>query len=406
MAVEVSRITFEEVLRNIYSVLDNPDFQRGVDTSASNFEKKIPLVLKTWPELVEVAKEVKRVKEEVLKNPKKYIDQAMESLRKINAKPYLAETAEEAREIIARIIGDRKLIVMSKSMVAEEIGLREYLEELGKEVWETDLGQFLVQVENGRPMHPIAPAIHMRREYAAKILREKLGFPLKGDESIEDIVKRVRMFLRDKIKNAEVGISGANAVAADTGAIFLVENESNIRLVTGFPPIHIAVTGVDKIVPTFIDAMKVIMAQSAYIALYPPTYVDVIAGPSSTGDIELHRVFGAQGPLELHVVFVDNGRLKASQHPVLKEQLKCIRCGRCCIECPVWRHTANIWGGPTYGGPMGINWTAITLGEEVASELAHLCLGCGRCRESCPMEIPIDEVIRYLKTVYNKRHGI
>jgi L-lactate dehydrogenase complex protein LldG len=219
-------------------------------------------------------------------------------------------------------------------------------------------------------------------------------------------ISEFREFLREKFKKADVGISGANAVAADTGAIFLVENEGNIKLVTGLPPKHIVVTGVDKIVPTIVDAFKAVLVQAANIALYPPTYVNIIAGPSSTADIELHRVYGAQGPVELHVVLIDNGRRRASRHELLREQLRCVRCGRCLIECPVWRISANVWGGPVYGGPMGIVWTAITLGEEQGAELAHLCLTCGRCEEVCPMKIPLTEIIRHLKHVYNKKHGI
>jgi L-lactate dehydrogenase complex protein LldG len=135
---------------------------------------------------------------------------------------------------------------------------------------------------------------------------------------VEEAVKAVREFLRGKIVKADVGVSGANALAADTGAIVLVENESNIRLVTSTPPIHIALVPIDKIVPTLLDAVKVAMVQAAYAGLYPPTYINIIAGPSSTADIERVRVYGAQGPRELHVVLLDNGRMKASKGYPLK----------------------------------------------------------------------------------------
>ncbi|MCE4605777.1 MAG: lactate utilization protein [Desulfurococcales archaeon] len=350
-----------------------------------------------------MAKEVKEAKEKVIGSIDQYINQAIESLKAVNAKPYLASTPEEAREYVASIVGSGKTIVFSKSMVAEEIGLREYLEEKGNEVWETDLGQLLIQLEHGKPMHTTAPAIHLTRERVAMLLKEKLGADLSEDDPPEKMVKYVRKFLRGKFTKADIGISGANAIAADTGIIFLVENEGNIKLVTGLPGKHIVITGIEKILPTTLDAFKTVLVQAAYAGLYPPTYINIIAGPSSTADIEHTRVYGAHGPLELHVILLDNGRRKAVEHPFLKDQLRCIRCGRCQYECPVWRHTANLWGGPAYGGPMGVNWTAITLSEEVASGLAMLCLNCRRCEEVCPVEIPIAEIISKLKTVYTSK---
>ncbi len=406
MVIRRVSLKFEDVLKNIMKITKNEDFKKGIKISVNNFEMKIREVFEKYPEINQLAEEIRETKKSVINNMDVYLDRAVTSMKKLGAHVYIAETAEDAREIINNIVGRNKLIVMSKSMIAEEIGLREYLEKIGNEVWETDLGQFLVQLEEGKPMHPIIPAIHISRKRAALLLEEKLGIKVPDSEKIENIVKKVREFLRDKIKNADVGISGANSIAADTGAIFLVENEGNIRLVTGMPPKHIVVTGIEKIVPSMIDAFKTVIVQAANIAIYPPTYIDILVGPSSTADIEQHRVYGAQGPMELHVILIDNGRKNALKHEFLKEQLRCVKCGRCLIECPVWRISANIWGGPVYGGPMGINWTAITLGEEEASELAHLCLSCGRCYEVCPMKIPLHEMIRHLKNVYNKKHNI
>ncbi len=406
MSIKRVRIRFEDVLENILNVMKDEEFQKGVQVSVRNFEVKVREVLKNHPEIERLAEEVREIKKKVLENLDEYLEMAINSMKRIGAQVYVAETADDAREIVGKIVGTNKLVVMSKSMIAEELGLREHLEDIGNEVWETDLGQFLVQLEKGKPMHPIAPAIHISRKRAARLLRERLGIEVSETEKVENIVKRVREFLRTKIKNADVGISGANSIAADTGAIFLVENEGNIRLVTGLPPKHIVVTGIEKIVPSMLDAFKTIMVQAANIAIYPPTYIDIIAGPSSTADIEQQRVFGAQGPVELYVVLVDNGRRRALSNEFLREQLRCLKCGRCLMECPVWRITANVWGGPVYGGPMGINWTAITIGEEEASELAHLCLLCGRCTEVCPMDIPLHEMIRHLKHVYNRKHNI
>ena len=393
----------ERALKDIERALGDEAFQEGVKRAARHAEERVPRILEEHPYLRELAREVRRVKEEVLSNLDHYIEEAMESLGKMGARAYLAGDASEAREIVAGIVGTGKTVVLSKSMTAEELGLREYLESLGNEVWETDLGQLLIQLEGGKPMHSVAPAVHLTRERVAALLREKLGLRVPPGASPEEMVRLVRGFLREKFTSADVGISGANAIAAETGSIVLVENEGNIRLVTGLPPVHIAVAGVEKIVPTLLDALKVAIVQAAYDGLYPPNYINVISGPSATADIEHKRVRGAHGPLEVHVVLVDNGRRAALRDPLLSEQLRCIRCGRCQWECPVWQHTANLWGGPSYGGPMGVVWTAITRGVEEASALALLCLGCARCDYVCPVEIPISRILRGLKARYSKR---
>jgi len=392
-----------EALSNIRRVLDDEEFQAGVKRAASHAEERVPVILERYPYIRRLAEEVKRVKEEVIANLDYYIDEALKSMRRAGMKPYLASTAEDARDYIGGIVGKGKVVVLSKSMTAEEIGLREYLESLGNEVWETDLGQLLVQLERGKPMHSVAPAIHLTRRRVAVLLREKLGFKIAEDASPEEMVRLVRGFLRSKFTRADVGISGANAIAADTGSIVLVENEGNIRLVTGLPPLHIVVAGVEKIVPTLIDALNVAVVQAAYDGLYPPNYINVISGPSATADIEHKRVYGAHGPLEVHVVLLDNGRTRARLDPLLSSQLRCIRCGRCQWECPVWHHTANYWGGPTYGGPMGVVWTAITEGVEAAAGLAMLCLGCARCDLVCPVEIPLSSILHSLRREYAGR---
>jgi len=390
----------KEAFEDIEEALQDKSLQEGLRRASMNAQRKVLELLEKRPELRDMAKMVKEAKQYTIDHLDELIEQALKSLEMVNAKPYLARTPEEARMIIGGIVGSGKLVVMSKTMAGEEVGLREHLESLGNEVWETDLGQLLVQLEDGKPMHTIAPAVHMTREAAIRLIKEKLGGELPPDASVEEAVYRVREFLREKFTKADIGISGANALAADTGSIVLVENEGNIRLVTGLPPVHIALVPVDKLMPTLQDAIRLALVQAAYAGLYPPTYLNIISGPSSTADIEIHRVYGAHGPRELHVVLLDNGRINASKHPVLREQLRCIRCGRCQFECPVWIHTANKWGGPVYGGPMGINWTAITLDEEYAGGLATLCLTCARCDEACPVEIPLSRLLRYLKGVY------
>ena len=380
--------------------LEDGDLREALRTYVPGSEERVRKFLESRPDIVQLAREVKEIKEYSIAHMDELIDDAIRSLKSVNAAPHYAADAREARELALGLVGKGKVVIMSKSMTAEELGIREALEEAGNEVWETDLGQLLVQLEGGKPMHSIAPAIHMTVAKVAKLLRERLNLDVSPSDTPQQMVAKVRQFLRSKFMSADVGISGANVLAAREGALLLVENEGNIRMVTNLPRLHIAFVGVEKLVPSILDAFKVVLVQAAFAGLYPPTYVSLIAGPSSTGDIGHRRVYGAHGPVEVHVVLVDNGRRAAAKDVALREQLRCIRCGYCQFVCPVWGQVANNWGGSTYGGPMGVNWTAITEGVERGAALAMLCLGCGRCDVACPVEIPISGILGDLKRRY------
>jgi len=224
----------------------------GVDEAIKRaVEANVPRtmsILEKYPYVTELAKELRRAKEEVIRNLDYYVDKTIKSLEAIGARAYLARDGEEARSIISGIVGKGKVIVLGKTMVGAEIGLREYLTSIGNEVWETDLGEFLLQLTGDKPTHIVAPALHMTRERAAEVIKRKLGINVKADPS--EIAQAARRFLRDKFFRADFGITGANAVAADTGAVLLIENEGNIRFTTVSPPVHIVLTGIEKIVPT------------------------------------------------------------------------------------------------------------------------------------------------------------
>jgi L-lactate dehydrogenase complex protein LldG len=361
-------------------------------------------ILNNYKYLYDIADKLRKAKEEVIKNLDYYIDQTMKSIERTGGTSYLARDADEAKKIIGELVGSGKKIVMGKSMVAYEVGLRPFLIAKGNEVWETDLGEFLIQLANEPPSHLIAPAIHMTKERAAKLLKEKIDQNLDETKSPEELVNSVRNFLRSKFFNADIGISGANVVAADTGAALMIENEGNIRMTSVIPPMHIIITGIDKIVPTLEFAFYEVMVQSAFGSLYPPTYVNLSAGPSSTADIEHNRVRPAQGPKEFHLILVDNGRSKAAKDPVLWEALLCIRCGRCFFHCPIYKTVGPSWGIPPYNGPTGVMWNAVIHGvtDEKVGKTALLCVHAGGCKESCPMKINIPEVIHYIKASYLK----
>ncbi len=361
-------------------------------------------ILDTYKYLYDIADKLRKAKEEVLKNLEYYIDKTMKSVKTVGGTPYLARDSEEARKIIGELVGTNKKIVMGKSMVAYEVGIRQYLTNKGNEVWETDLGEFLIQLADEYPSHIIAPAIHMTKERAAQLLKEKIDPNIDKNKSPEDLVRSVRNFLRAKFLNADIGISGANVVAADTGAVLMIENEGNIRMTSILPPVHIVITGIEKIVPTLEYAFYEVMVQSAFGSLYPPTYVNLTAGPSSTADIEHNRVRPAQGPKEFYLILVDNGRSKAAKDPVLWEALLCIRCGRCYFHCPIYKTVGPSWGIPPYNGPTGVMWNAVIhgLNNKNVGKTAMLCVHAGGCKESCPMKINIPEIIHYIKTSYLK----
>ncbi len=362
---------------------------------STNNYLEVERILKSHPYVRDAAKRLRERKMAVIENLDDYVKATMESVSRIGGHAYLAKDKQEAREIVSKILGDKKLVVMSKTNAAYEVNLREFLISQGKEVWETDLGEFLVQITNGWPSHIIVPAVDMNRERAAKAIKA-IDPGISENASIEELVAAVRRFLMSKYINADAGITGANAVAADTGAVILVENEGNIRMVTVKPQVHIALAGIDKIVPTLADAFDEAMVQAAYAGLYPPTYVNLTAGPSSTADIEHTRVSPATGPKEFHLVLIDDGRLEASKDPVLKEALLCIRCGRCYFSCPTYRLLGKDWISTKspYNGPMGVMWNYITNDDPWPS---FYCTHSGGCREVCPMGINIPDIISYIK---------
>lgn len=387
-----------DLVARIDRAQEDEDLQIGLQRSISNFFRSVTNVLKNYSMLAEIAEYVRSVREKVLENLEYYVDMAIKRISAAGAHAYFARDRDSALEIVDKIIGDgRKIIVKAKSMVTEELMLREHLIWRGHEVYETDIGEFLIQIANEKPMHVIVPALHLSRERIAGLLRTRLGLDI-NETTHEGLVSYIRDFMKEKFIRADVGISGANAIAADTGSVFLVHNEGNISNVMMMPPVYIVIAGVEKIMPTFRDAMLQVMVQAGYAGLYPPTYINVITGVSSTADIEYHRVYGVHGAREMHVILYDGGRIRASKDQVLAEQLRCIKCGRCQISCPIWGICGNIWGGRVYGGPMGVGWTAITEGMEAAEALSWLCLLCNACKDLCPVKVDSGKISKSIRS--------
>jgi len=363
----------------------------ALSRAIKSYRENTNSALKKFPHSIKMAEEVRKIKEHSIQNMRELAKQASSSIEENHGRAYIAKTAGEALDIIGDLVGEGKLVVKAKSMTAEEIELREYLEGEGNEVYETDLGEFIIQKLGSRPMHILSPAIHVPREDVARLFSQITGKELSPD--IEKLVATARELLREKFFKADVGISSANVVAADTGTLFLIENEGNIRLATGAPPVHIALVGMEKLVPRLEDAFKVAEVTWRYANYAIPSYVSLISGPSKTGDIEKVTTYGVHGPKEFHVVFLDGGRTQLARDPVLRQALYCLRCGGCLYECPVFGLTAGYFGDKYFAG-IGAVWAAEVTGNlEKASSMAYTCLTCGRCRVRCPMKIDVPEMI-------------
>ena len=302
-----------------------------------------------------------------------------------------ARNAEEAREIIlgiARSAG-AKTIIKSKSMVSEEIGLLPALEGAGIRAVETDLGEYIIQLRHEQPSHIIAPAIHLSKRQVADTFRAHhsaldTGRPL---ETPAVMVKEAREVLRRDFANAEVGITGANFLIAETGSAVLVTNEGNADLSAGLPKCHIVLTGIEKVVPTFDDAAVFLrlLARSA-VGQEISTYTSVFSGPRQPGEIE--------GPISFHVVLLDNGR-SALLGTEFQEVLRCIRCGACLNHCPVFGAIGGHGYGSIYPGPIGAVLTPALVGLAAAHHLPSASTLCGRCEEVCPVRIPLPKMLRH-----------
>ncbi len=387
---------FEEYYAALLDSISNPAVALGLSRSVSANREKRMAVRRRLKDTADLAAEVRKIKEESIGRLDELVGAAAASLRQNDVQVYFAGTADEALKIIGGIAGSGKLIVSAKTLTGEEVGLRQYLEAQGNQFWETDVAQFIQQLRNEKPMHYVFPSLHVTREEVAALLTRLLGREVPADIAVE--VATIREFLRDKYFHANIGISGASVMAADTGSILLIENEGNIRMATNVPPVHIALVGIEKIVPTLQDAFKVGQVIWRYAGFAAPLYLSVISGPSGTADIENTLVHGSSGPLELHVVFLDNGRRALAADKLLVEALYCIKCGTCLFECPVFQVAAGYYGGDAYFGGVGSVLTAFMGGGlEEAAPIAYTCLRCGSCTLECPLAIDTSRLIAVLR---------
>src|SRR5947209_3878409 len=338
-----------------------------------------------FPEGEKLRDVAREIKEATLQHLDRYLEQLIDNVGRLGGKVQFAWTAAEARGVIleiARQVGAR-MAVKSKSMATEEIHLNEALEQAGITPVETDLGEYIIQLAHERTSHIIAPAIHKTKGQVAELFTRELKRPAEPDP--EALTRIARGELREKFLQADLGITGANFAVADTGTIVLVTNEGNGRMVTSLPRVHVAVMGVEKVVPSLTDLMVflAILAKSA-TGQKLSVYTSLVQGPRRAGELE--------GPEEFHLVLLDGGRIAQIGGP-LREALSCLRCGACLNVCPVYRQIGGHAYGYTYPGPIGILLTAMMEGTPAVKDLAHASSLCGACADACPVRIDIPRML-------------
>lgn len=300
-----------------------------------------------------------------------------------------AEDAAQANQIVLDLAASRgvKRVVKSKSMVSEEIGLNHALQSAGLEVTETDLGEFIIQLAGETPSHIVVPAVHKRKEDIAEVFERHLDVPRTLEPEVLTATARRR--LRRQFLQADMGISGVNFAVAETGTLAILTNEGNGRFVTGLPPIHVAIMGIEKVIATLEDLILLIqMLPRSATGQKLTTYVNLVNGPARPSDPD--------GPDELHLILLDNGRSRIIAEGYA-EALYCIRCGACLNSCPVYREIGGHAYGWVYPGPIGAVVTPLLLGRAHAADLPYASSLCGACRDVCPVRIDIPRLLLHLR---------
>ena len=342
-----------------------------------------------FPEGEALRDQARAIKEATLQRLDHHLETLIGNIESLGGHVHYAATPAEARSIIVDIArrSGARMTVKSKSMATEEIHLNEALEAAGVTPVETDLGEYIIQLAHERPSHIIAPAIHKTKGQVAELFTRALGRPAEPDP--EALTRIARGELREKFLQADLGITGANFAVADTGTVVLVTNEGNGRMVTSLPRVHVAVMGVEKVVPSFSDLMVflAILAKSA-TGQKLSVYTSMVQGPRRAGELE--------GPEEFHLVLLDGGRIAQIDGP-LREALSCLRCGACLNVCPVYRQIGGHAYGYTYPGPIGILLTAMLEGTPAVRDLAHASSLCGACADACPVRIDIPRMLIELR---------
>jgi len=386
------------------TVVNGKDFKKRVTTALNdqelrgNFRKAMDGLMgkravqfenvDEWTRLRELGESIKK---RALSKLPDLLEELEKNLTKNGIKVHWAQTVDDANDIILNILNshDVKTVVKGKSMVSEEMELNHFLGDHGIKALEADLGEYIVQMAEEMPSHIIMPAIHMNKGQIAKLFKDKLP----GAEYTEDAEKLTaiaRSELRREFAEAGAGLSGVNFAVAETGTLCLVENEGNGRMVTTVPPVHIAVTGIEKVVEKLSDVPALLSLLTRSATGQPiTTYFNMISSPRQEGEKD--------GPQEVHLVLLDNGRSRIYKDSETRDTLQCIRCGACMNHCPVYTRIGGHAYGGVYPGPLGKMLTPQLEGIEDYPEHASASTLCNACVEVCPVKIPIAKMLVRLR---------
>ena len=360
--------------------------RKTIQFNISRYEKAVSKGMARYNNVEEAKRQAAAIKRDVLQNWGKYLVQFEEKISARGVKVLWAKDAAEATEYIEQILQeyDTRLLVKSKSMTTEEIEFNKTADRMGCESVETDLGEFIVQLAGERPYHIVTPAMHKSKGDVAKLFNEKFGTPI--DSTPEEMTEYVRKMLRKKYTEAQVGVTGANFLIADIGGISVTENEGNGLMSTTFPKLHIVIAGIEKVIPK----MNQLGLFYPLLAVHGTgqqitAYNTIFTGARQTNEVD--------GPEEMIVIMLDNGRTTVYEDNEAYESLACIRCGACLNGCPVYKTIGGYTYDTTYSGPIGSVITPFLRGFKDFSHLSFASSLCGKCVEVCPVKIPLTDIL-------------
>ncbi|MFT7485542.1 MAG: L-lactate dehydrogenase complex protein LldF [Candidatus Paceibacteria bacterium] len=389
--------SLESFPANVRSALRNDGQREALRHATSLIHMRRGEAVERVPDWQELRTHAKEIKAATLANLDHWLERFEQNAKANGTQVHWAQTSEEANDIIADIAArsNAQTLVKSKSMTTEETGLNEYLEARGHRVIETDLGEYIIQLAGEAPSHIIVPAIHKSRDEIGELFARTLDVEHSRDPVQLTGVARQR--LRDEFARADMGISGANFAIAETGSFLVLENEGNARLCTSLPKVHVALIGIEKVIPKLTDL-------DTFLRLLPrsgtgqrlTSYQTIFTGP---------RVEGREGPEELHVVLLDNGRNTMLKDSLSREALACIRCGACLNVCPVYGEIGGHAYASVYPGPIGSVITPMLRGGDAAHQLPFASSLCGSCRDVCPVGIDLPALLLRLRSEIKSGDG-
>lgn len=384
----------EQFLLDSEALVFDKEHRRKLAFNIQQYDKKVVDGKNQYEDLETARQRAAMLKYKVIENLDKYLVEFENNFTKRGGKVIWARDANEAITELLKILRRirAKTVVKAKSMTTEEIHVNDALTKEGIESIETDLGEFIVQLREEHPYHIVTPAMHLSKEDVAKTFNQKFNLPLASTP--KEITAFVRKRLREKYQHADAGITGANFLIADTGSVGVTENEGNALMSISFPKVQIAIAGIEKIIPsiTDLDLFWPLLATHG-TGQNITVYNSISSGPRQEGELD--------GPEEMYVILLDNGRTNLLASPDQRQSLSCIRCGACLNACPVYKGVGGHSYGSTYSGPIGSVITPHYNGMEQFRHLSYASSLCGRCTEVCPVKIDLHKLL-----LYNRRDSI